>query len=153
MKRLGYTRFVAQGGDWGSPVSNEMGKLAPPELLGIHVNLPGTVPPEILKALQSGDPAPADLADDEQRAFDELKVAIAKRRAYAAFMATRPQTLNGIADSPVGLAAWMIDHGDGRAKLCRDLVTIQRRKGRRAGRSRTSAPDYRWPSTTRHSGR
>jgi pimeloyl-ACP methyl ester carboxylesterase len=113
MKRLGYTRFVAQGGDWGSPVSNEMGKLAPPELLGIHVNLPGTVPPEILKALQSGDPAPADLADDEQRAFDELKVAIAKRRAYAAFMATRPQTLYGIADSPVGLAAWMIDHGDG----------------------------------------
>jgi pimeloyl-ACP methyl ester carboxylesterase len=113
MKRLGYMQFVAQGGDWGSPVSNEMGKLAPPELLGIHVNLPGTVPPDILKALQSGDPPPAGLADDELRAFDELKIAIGKRRAYAAFMATRPQTLYGIADSPIGLAAWLIDHGDG----------------------------------------
>jgi pimeloyl-ACP methyl ester carboxylesterase len=113
MKRLGYTKFVAQGGDWGSPVSNEMGKLAPPELLGIHVNLPGTVPPEIFRALQVGDPAPAGLADDEQRAFEEIKVSFGKRRAYAAFMATRPQTLYGIADSPVGLAAWMIDHGDG----------------------------------------
>ena len=113
MKRLGYTKFVAQGGDWGSPVSNEMGKLAPPELLGIHVNLPGTVPPELLKAVQTGDPPPSGLADDERRAFDEFKVAFGKRRAYAAFMATRPQTLYGIADSPVGLAAWMIDHGDG----------------------------------------
>jgi pimeloyl-ACP methyl ester carboxylesterase len=113
MKRLGYSQFAAQGGDWGSPVSNEMGKLAPPELLGIHVNLPGTVPPEIFKALQAGDPAPAGLTDEEQRAFDEIKVAYGKRRAYAAFMATRPQTLYGIADSPIGLAAWMIDHGDG----------------------------------------
>jgi pimeloyl-ACP methyl ester carboxylesterase len=113
MKRLGYTQFVAQGGDWGSPVTNEMGKLAPPELLGIHVNLPGTVPPEIFKAIQAGDPAPAGLADDERRAFEEIKVSFGKRRAYAAFMATRPQTLYGIADSPVGLAAWMIDHGDG----------------------------------------
>src|SRR5271167_1341194 len=66
MKRLGYTKFVAQGGDWGSPVSNEMAKLAPPELLGIHVNLPGVVPPEIVKALQCGDPAPASLSDDEK---------------------------------------------------------------------------------------
>ena len=113
MKRLGYKQFVAQGGDWGSPVSNEMGKLAPPELLGIHVNLPGAVPSDIAKLLQAGDPPPAGLPEDERRAFDELKVALGKRRAYAAFMATRPQTLYGIADSPVGLAAWLIDHGDG----------------------------------------
>jgi pimeloyl-ACP methyl ester carboxylesterase len=113
MKRIGYTRFVAQGGDWGSPISNEMGKLAPPELLGIHVNLPGTVPPEIFKAIQAGDPAPTSLSAEERRAFEQIKISFTKRRAYAVEMGTRPQTLYGLADSPVALAAWLLDHGDG----------------------------------------
>src|SRR6202795_101970 len=116
MKRLGYKQFVAQGGDWGSPVTNEMAKLGAPELLGIHVNLPGTLPPDIAKVLQAGDPAPSGLSADERRAFDQLKVLFAKRRAYALIMGTRPQTLYGLADSPVDLAAWMIDHGDGWAQ-------------------------------------
>jgi pimeloyl-ACP methyl ester carboxylesterase len=116
MKRLGYTKFAAQGGDWGSPVSNEMGKLAPPELLGIHVNLPGVVPADIIKTLQAGNPAPSGLSDDEQHAFDQLKLSFAKRRAYAQIMGTRPQTLSGLADSPAGLAAWLLDHGDGDAQ-------------------------------------
>jgi pimeloyl-ACP methyl ester carboxylesterase len=120
MKRLGYSHFVAQGGDWGSPVSNQMAKLAPPELLGIHVNLPGVVPPEIVKLLQSGDPAPAslsaDLSADEKHAFDQLKLSFSKRRAYAQIMGTRPQTLSGLADSPTGLAVWLLDHGDGYAQ-------------------------------------
>jgi pimeloyl-ACP methyl ester carboxylesterase len=113
MKRLGYTRFVAQGGDWGSPVSHWMAKQGAPELLAIHVNLPGTIPPDIAKALQCGDPAPAGLSGDEKRAYEQLQLAFGRRRAYAQFMGTRPQTLYGIADSPVGLAAWLIDHGDG----------------------------------------
>jgi len=113
MKRLGYTRYVAQGGDWGSPVTNEMAKLAPPELLGIHVNLPGVVPPEIFKAIQSGDPPPTNLSVDEERAFEQVKVSFPTRRAYAQIMGTRPQTLSGLADSPSGLAAWLLDHPDG----------------------------------------
>jgi pimeloyl-ACP methyl ester carboxylesterase len=116
MKRLGYKKFVAQGGDWGSPVSNEMAKLGAPELFGIHVNLPGVVPPEIVKAVASGDPAPANLAPDEKHAFDQLKVQFTKRRAYAQIMGTRPQTLAALADSPAGLAAWLLDHGDGYAQ-------------------------------------
>ena len=113
MKRLGYTRFVAQGGDLGAVISNVMAEQAPPELLGIHVNLPATVPPDIAKALQCGDPPPSRLSADERRAYQELQVLFAKRRAYAAMMGTRPQTLYGLADSPVGLATWLIDHGDG----------------------------------------
>lgn len=116
MKRLGYTRYVAQGGDWGSPVTNEMGKLAPPELLGIHVNLPGVVPPEVVKAIASGDPAPSGLSAGEKHAFDQIKLQFAKRRAYAQIMGTRPETLSGLADSPAGLAAWLLDHGDGYAQ-------------------------------------
>ncbi len=112
MKRLGYTQFVAQGGDLGSGISEVMALQAPSELLGIHVNLPGTIPPDIAKALQAGDPPPADLSADERRAYAQLQV-LAKRRAYAAMMATRPQTLYGLADSPVCLAAWLLDHGDG----------------------------------------
>jgi pimeloyl-ACP methyl ester carboxylesterase len=113
MKRIGYMRYVAQGGNWGSPVSNEMAKLAPPELLGIHVNLPGVVPPEIIKVLQCGEPPPAGLSADEEHAFRQLELSFAKRRAYAQIMGTRPQTLSGLADSPSGLAAWLLDHGDG----------------------------------------
>ena len=113
MKRLGYTQFVAQGGDWGSPISNLMAKQGHPELLGIHVNLPGTVPPDVAKALQSGDPPPSGLSADEQRAYEQLTISFAKKRAYAQIMGTRPQTLYGLADSPMALAAWLIDHGDG----------------------------------------
>jgi pimeloyl-ACP methyl ester carboxylesterase len=113
MKRLGYTRFVAQGGDWGSPISDEMARLAPPELLGIHVNLPGTVPPDIAKALAAGEPAPSGLSADEKRAYDQLALLFSKHRAYALMMGTRPQTLYALADSPVALATWMLDHGDG----------------------------------------
>jgi len=116
MERVGYTRFVAQGGDWGSPVSNEMAKLAPPGLQGIHVNLPGVVPPGVVKALQCGDPAPTGLSVDEKHAFEQLKLSFSKRRAYAQIMGTRPQTLSGLADSPAGLAAWLLDHGDGYAQ-------------------------------------
>jgi pimeloyl-ACP methyl ester carboxylesterase len=116
MKRLGYKKFVAQGGDWGSPISNEMAKLGAPELLGVHVNLPGVVPPEILKAVASGDGAPANLSAEEKRAFDQLKLQFTKRRAYAQIMGTRPQTLAALTDSPAGLAAWLLDHGDGYAQ-------------------------------------
>ena len=116
MKRLGYSQFVSQGGDWGGAITNVMGEQAPPELLGIHVNFPATIPPEIAKALQCGDPVPPGLAGDEKRAYEQLQVLYTKRRAYAQIMGTRPQTLCGLADSPVGLAAWLIDHGDGWAQ-------------------------------------
>ena len=110
MKRLGYTRFVAQGGDWGDAVSEQMALLAPPELIGIHVNMPATLPPEISKALQFGRPAPAGLSREEQHAFDQLEYFYKHGLGYALEMANRPQTLYGIADSPVGLAAWILDH-------------------------------------------
>ncbi len=113
MKRLGYTQFVAQGGDVGAGISAVMALQAPPELLGIHTNFPGTIPPDIAKALQCGDPPPSGLSAEEGRAYEQLKILFAKRRAYALMMATRPQTLYGLADSPIGLAAWIIDHGDG----------------------------------------
>jgi pimeloyl-ACP methyl ester carboxylesterase len=116
MKRLGYTQFVAQGGDWGSPICNLMAKQGHPELLGIHVNLPGTVPPAIIKAIAAGDPPPSGLSADELRAYQQIALAFGKRRAYAQIMGTRPQTLYGLADSPVALAAWMMDHGDGYAQ-------------------------------------
>jgi pimeloyl-ACP methyl ester carboxylesterase len=113
MKRLGYTQFVAQGGDLGAGVCTVMAKQAPPELLGIHTNFPGTIPPDIAKALQAGDPPPASLTTDERRAYEQLNILFTKRRAYAQMMGTRPQTLYGLADSPVALAAWLFDHGDG----------------------------------------
>lgn len=110
MRRLGYTRFVAQGGDWGDAVSEQMALLAPPELLGIHVNMPATVPTDVSNALQLGYPAPAGLSAEERHAYDQLDFFYKHGLGYALEMANRPQTLYGIVDSPAGLAAWILDH-------------------------------------------
>jgi pimeloyl-ACP methyl ester carboxylesterase len=110
MKRLGYTRFVAQGGDWGNAVTEQMALLAPPELLGIHTNMPATIPDDIAKALAAGGPAPAGLSADERHAYDQVDFFYKKGLGYAQEMTNRPQTLYGIEDSPIGLAAWILDH-------------------------------------------
>jgi pimeloyl-ACP methyl ester carboxylesterase len=116
MKRLGYDRFVAQGGDWGAVVTDLMGALAPPELAGVHSNMPGVLQPDIVAALPipgqlaPGGPPPAGLSADERHAFEQISSFYTSGAGYAVEMGTQPQTLYGVADSPVGLAAWMINH-------------------------------------------
>jgi pimeloyl-ACP methyl ester carboxylesterase len=110
MKRLGYTRFVAQGGDWGAIITDVLAAQAPPELLGIHTNMPGVITDDIDKAVASGAPAPADFSADEKLAYERLAFVYAKGVGYAYQMGLRPQTLYGIADSPVGLAGYLLDH-------------------------------------------
>ena len=110
MKRLGYTKFVAQGGDWGAVITEQMGVQAPPELLGIHVNMPGIFPADIDGAAFSGAPAPSSLSAEEKIAYERLQFVYQKGIAYGYQMGLRPQTLYGIADSPVGLAAYFLDH-------------------------------------------
>ena len=112
MKRLGYERFVAQGGDWGNAVTEQLALLHPAGLLGIHTNMPATLSPEISQGVRSGAPAPAGLSADEKKAYDVLVHFFATGTAYAQEMGLRPQTLYAIEDSPVGLAAWMIDHDE-----------------------------------------
>jgi pimeloyl-ACP methyl ester carboxylesterase len=127
MKRLGYTRFLAQGGDWGNAVTEQMALLAPPELVGIHTNMPATVPAEVAKTLPGGPP-PAGLSADEKHAWDQLDFFYKHGLGYAMEMANRPQTLYALADSPVGLAAWMLDH-DARSEELIARVFAGRREG------------------------
>lgn len=110
MKRLGYKKFVAQGGDWGAIITEEMGALAPPELLGIHSNMPNAIPADIDKAAFSGAPAPAGLSADEKLAYERLQFVYQKGIGYGFQLGLRPQTMYGLADSPVGLAAYFLDH-------------------------------------------
>jgi len=110
MQRLGYSRYVAQGGDWGNAVTEQLALLKPKGLIGIHTNMPATVPDEVAKALQLGTPAPAGLSGDERHAFEQLDTFYKHGLGYANEMANRPQTLYALADSPIGLAAWMLDH-------------------------------------------
>ena len=110
MKRLGYSRYVAQGGDWGNAVTEQMALLKPAGLVGIHTNMAATIPDAIQTALENHEPAPADLSSEERYAWDQLEFFYAHGLAYAQEMGNRPQTLYALADSPVGLAAWMLDH-------------------------------------------
>ena len=136
MKRLGYTRFVAQGGDWGAIITDLMATQTPPELLGIHSNMPGVFPPDIDKAAQAGAPTPSDFSADERLAYERLKFVYAKGIGYGYQMGLRPQTLYGIADSPVGLAAYLLDHD------ARSLELISRAfDGQREGLTRDDVLD------------
>jgi pimeloyl-ACP methyl ester carboxylesterase len=125
MDRLGYEQYVAQGGDWGAQITDTMGAEAPRGLLGIHSNMPGTVPPDISRILAShvlgaGDAPPTGLSADEQRAYDRLNFLYTKGLGYSIEMGNRPQTLYGLADSPAALAAWMLDHD---ASSLEDIVS------------------------------
>ena len=127
MTRLGYSRYVAQGGDWGAFVVDQMGLQAPAGLLAIHTNMPATVPADVDKALQAGRPAPSGLSAEEQLAYEQLEKTF-KQVAYARIMGTRPQTLYGIADSPVGLAAWLLDHNDADGQPAATVAAALNRK-------------------------
>jgi pimeloyl-ACP methyl ester carboxylesterase len=116
MKRLGYTRYVAQGGDWGAIINDVMATQGHPELIGMHTNLAGVIPPEINKAAAAGSPAPTGLSAEEKRAYETI-VVLYKTIPTQFFMGARPQTLYGIADSPVGVAAWLLDHDPGSLRL------------------------------------
>ena len=122
MTRLGYPKYLAQGGDWGSIVVNSMGVQEPQGLVGIHTNMPEVIPPEVDAAIWSGTPLPADLSDEERRACEQVRE---NKFAYAFMMGTRPQTLTGLVDSPVGLAAFMIDHDwKSHAMIARSFVGV-----------------------------
>jgi len=132
MKRLGYTRYVAQGGDWGAFVVDYMGVQAPPGLLAIHTNMPGTVPADIDKPAFAGDPPPSGLSAEERRAYEGLAFTY-KHLAIYQMMASRPQTLYGLADSPVGLAAYLLDHGDGGGEPAAAVVEALQRTSSATG--------------------
>ena len=117
MERLGYDRYVAQGGDWGNAVTEQLALLKPPGLLGIHTNMPATLSPEISKGVQAGEPVPEGLSAEEKKAYEILVHFFATGTGYAGEMGNRPQTLYGIVDSPIGLAAWMLDHDEASYKL------------------------------------
>jgi pimeloyl-ACP methyl ester carboxylesterase len=116
MKRLGYTRYVAQGGDWGAIITDVMATQGHPELIGMHTNLAGAIPPEINKAAAAGSPAPTGLSAEEKRAYESI-VILYKTIPTQFFMGSHPQTLYGVADSPVGVAAWLLDHDPGSFRL------------------------------------
>jgi pimeloyl-ACP methyl ester carboxylesterase len=128
MKRLGYARYVAQGGDWGNAVTEQMALQAPPELIGIHTNMPATIPDDIAKALQAAGPPPSGLTADEKHAYGQVDVFYKHGLSYAQEMAGRPQTLYAIEDSPIGLAAWMLDH-DARSTALIARVFAGQREG------------------------
>jgi pimeloyl-ACP methyl ester carboxylesterase len=115
MQRLGYAKFVASGTDWGAVIVDMMATQMPEGLLGIHTNMAGVIPVDVWQALVSGGPTPSGLSDEETRTFEKVKKFFAKGASYSLEMGNRPQTLYGVADSPVGLAAWLFDHGDGDA--------------------------------------
>jgi pimeloyl-ACP methyl ester carboxylesterase len=132
MKRLGYDHYVAQGGDWGAFVVDQIGLQKPAGLLAIHTNMPATVPADVDKALLAGSPPPAGLSDEELRAYNQL-VRTFKQVDYAKYMAARPQTLYGLADSPVGLAAWLLDHNDADGQPAAAVVAALSRTSSDAG--------------------
>jgi pimeloyl-ACP methyl ester carboxylesterase len=136
MARLGYSRFVAQGGDWGNAVSEVMALQAPAGLLGISTNMAATVPPDVAKALALGAAPPAGLSAEEQRAWDQLDFFYKKGLGYANEMALRPQTLYGVVDSPLGLAAWILDHDAASQRLIARVFA-----GQSAGLSRDDVLD------------